>query len=178
MRRKLSILVAIPAIACALGPVTARADDAVLLVLVDSEDSAVDASAVRAALAERLELRVVSLMDPDATSSRASLSVGVARGGHRVELCYHDTAGRRRFDEAVGSVGDAGSVAAAAAAFMQRIIDESVWTIPSEVLDPFSPHVSPSPRRGPSEVIDPWEVPWARAQPEEPGSRLGTPRSR
>lgn len=159
-------------------PNAAEAQRGAIVVVVDSAERSVQADAVRAALSDRLEVGVLSLLDDAREGTLGTLQVAVARGGSHVELCFQTDAGRRRFHaaSAPGGVGGAAWVAEAAASFVSAQVVERRWSLPSEVLDPFEP---PSGRRTPApatEVIDPWEVPWSPSRrSDEPGTRLAPP---
>jgi len=158
----------------------ARADDGLpLAVAVESADARLGAANVRRAVAQVLDVPIVSLLDADVERTRGTLAVVVARNGRSAQLFFQARAGRRQLTHVTAPAGERGAswIAVAVASFLRDSLRVDRWAIQSEVLDPFDGGMA-TPSPGNSEVIDPWAAEEDRRERQrrrESGSELGQP---
>ncbi len=155
----------------------ARADEPPLAVTVESGTAHLAARRVRQAVAQALNIPVVSLLDAGVERTRGTLAVVVARDGRSAQLFFQPPAGRRQLTHVDAPSGERGAswLALAVAEFLRSSLNEPRWSVTSEVLDPFATSDEPWPTPATSEVLDPWA---SDRGDREPANRLSRPRPR
>jgi hypothetical protein len=142
-----------------------RADEASIVVVLESSVSRIDAGALRRELEEQLGMPVVSLVDARARTARGVLSIVVDDSGRRAAVQFRPQRGLEYSVqisvEAAEARGRDWVVAAAASVVRASDAWASARTIESEILDPWNgeraPYLASSdPMLLPAEVIDPF----------------------